>query len=112
MMEEDLERTSAADPYAEMGGYVQRRRGMRLYAKPETPAGQRANRRFVEQRPADPERGHPHGHPRHGAGSRQNVWPVGGGTRTSTPSKRRAGHVGARTGIGPSFARRVVAVWR
>ena len=39
-----------------MGGYVQRRRGMRLYAKPETPAGQRANRRFVEQRPADPEK--------------------------------------------------------
>ena len=48
MMEENLQRTFAADPYEQMGGYVKRCRGLRVYAKLENPAGQRVERLFVD----------------------------------------------------------------
>lgn len=39
MMEENLERTFSADPYAQMGGYVKRCRGVNIYAKIENQKG-------------------------------------------------------------------------
>ena len=47
MLEENLERTFSADPYAQMGGYVKRCRGLELYVKIENPAGHRIDRLFV-----------------------------------------------------------------
>jgi S-sulfosulfanyl-L-cysteine sulfohydrolase len=38
MLEENLERTFAADPFEQMGGYVKRMRGVKLYVKVENPA--------------------------------------------------------------------------
>lgn len=54
MIEENLERTFAADPYDQMGGYVKRCRGLRVYAKLENPAGQRVERLFVGDQPVEP----------------------------------------------------------
>ncbi|MBI0537002.1 bifunctional metallophosphatase/5'-nucleotidase [Roseomonas sp. KE2513] len=56
MMEENLHRTFASDPYEQMGGYVKRCHGLRLYAKLENPAGQRVERLFVDGEEVDPER--------------------------------------------------------
>lgn len=47
MMEENLERTFAPNPYEQMGGYVKRCRGVNIYAKIENPAGHRIERFFV-----------------------------------------------------------------
>lgn len=55
MMEENLERTFAADPYEQMGGYVKRCHGLRLYAKLENPAGQRVEQMFVGDRQVLPD---------------------------------------------------------
>src|SRR3546814_2766490 len=40
MIEENLERTFAADPYDQMGGYIKRMRGVDLAFKAENPKGQ------------------------------------------------------------------------
>lgn len=56
MLEENLERTFSANAYEQMGGYVKRCRGVRLYAKIENPAGSRVDRLFVLGAPVDPER--------------------------------------------------------
>jgi S-sulfosulfanyl-L-cysteine sulfohydrolase len=56
MLEENLERTFAADPFDQMGGYVKRMRGLRLYAKVENPRGHRIDGLFVEDRPVEPDR--------------------------------------------------------
>lgn len=56
MLEENLERTFAADPYAQMGGFVKRLRGLRLYFKAENPAGHRIDRLFAEDALVEPER--------------------------------------------------------
>lgn len=56
MLEESLERTFAGDPYAQMGGYVKRCRGLTLYAKIENPRGSRVDRLFVLGAEVDPER--------------------------------------------------------
>ncbi|MFW6279091.1 MAG: bifunctional metallophosphatase/5'-nucleotidase [Bacillota bacterium] len=48
MMEENLERTFARDPYNQMGGYVKRSRGINLYFKIENPEGQRIEKLFVQ----------------------------------------------------------------
>lgn len=48
MMEENLERTFAADPYRQMGGFVKRCLGVNIYAKIENPAGHRIERFFAE----------------------------------------------------------------
>jgi len=47
MMEENLERTFSGDPYAQMGGYVKRCRGVNIYAKIENPKGHRIEHFFV-----------------------------------------------------------------
>ncbi len=41
MLEGNLERTYAADPYCQMGGYVKRCRGLTMYFKMENPTGHR-----------------------------------------------------------------------
>lgn len=56
MIEANLERTFAADPYAQMGGYVKRMAGIRLYFKAENPRGHRIDRIYAEGEPLDPER--------------------------------------------------------
>ena len=48
MMEENLEHTLAANPYQQMGGYVKRCLGLKLYVKFENPAGSRIQQFFVE----------------------------------------------------------------
>lgn len=51
MLEDNLERTFAADPYKQMGGYVKRMRGLKMYFKAENPSGRRIDRLFAgEQR--------------------------------------------------------------
>ncbi len=47
MLEENLERALAADPYQQMGGYVKRCLGLKLYVKFENPAGSRIQQLFV-----------------------------------------------------------------
>lgn len=47
MLEENLERTFAADPYEQMGGYVKRGLGFTVYFKVENPAGQRIQELYV-----------------------------------------------------------------
>lgn len=47
MLEANLERTFAADPYEQMGGYVKRIRGLKLYFKAENPKGRRIDRLFA-----------------------------------------------------------------
>ena len=56
MLEENLERTFAVDPYRQMGGYVKRCLGLRATIKLENPAGQRLQQLFIGDRPVQPER--------------------------------------------------------
>ena len=55
MLEENLHRTFAADPYEQMGGYLKRSRGLRLLAKIENPRGQRVQALFVGAEPVRPD---------------------------------------------------------
>lgn len=55
MMEENIERTFAADPYAQMGGYVKRCRGLNIYVKLQNPPGHRIDRIFVSGEPVRPD---------------------------------------------------------
>lgn len=55
MLEENLERTFASDPFEQIGGYVKRVRGVRLYVKVENPRGHRIDRLFVADRPVEPD---------------------------------------------------------
>jgi 2',3'-cyclic-nucleotide 2'-phosphodiesterase (5'-nucleotidase family) len=47
MLEENLERTFAHNPYNQMGGYVKRSLGFNAYIKIENPPGQRVQQVFV-----------------------------------------------------------------
>lgn len=47
MLEENLERSLSADPYQQMGGYVKRCFGLKLYVKFEKPSGSRIQQLFV-----------------------------------------------------------------
>ncbi len=47
MLEENLERTFAHDPYDQMGGFVKRGLGLTVHLKIENPPGQRIQRVFV-----------------------------------------------------------------
>lgn len=47
MMKENLERTFSADPFAQMGGYLKRFRGLTIYGKLENPSGNRIERVFT-----------------------------------------------------------------
>lgn len=51
MMEENLERTFAANPYEQMGGYVKRAFGLNLYFKFENPFGERVQELFIGGKP-------------------------------------------------------------
>jgi 2',3'-cyclic-nucleotide 2'-phosphodiesterase (5'-nucleotidase family) len=51
MLEENLERTFACDPYDQMGGYVKRSLGLNAYIKIENPPGQRVQQVFVGDKP-------------------------------------------------------------
>lgn len=53
MMEENLERTFAKDPYEQMGGYVKRAMGINLYFKIENPYGKRIQELFVQGKPVE-----------------------------------------------------------
>ncbi len=59
MLEENLERTFARDPYDQMGGYVKRSLGFNAYIKIENPPGQRVQQVFVGDEPLQPERYYP-----------------------------------------------------
>ena len=54
MLEENLERTFARDPYDQMGGYVKRGLGLNVYIKIENPPGQRVQQVFVGDEPLQP----------------------------------------------------------
>ena len=56
MMEMNLERTFAPDPYDQMGGYVKRCMGLNLYFKIENPEGKRINRLFINGKPYRPDK--------------------------------------------------------
>lgn len=56
LLEENLERTFAPDPFDQMGGYVKRCRGLNLYIKVENPRGRRIDRLFVAGRPVEPDK--------------------------------------------------------
>lgn len=56
MLEENLERTFAADPYEQMGGYVKRALGINLYFKFENPYGERIQELFISGKPVQKEK--------------------------------------------------------
>jgi 2',3'-cyclic-nucleotide 2'-phosphodiesterase (5'-nucleotidase family) len=59
MLEENLERTFACDPYDQMGGYVKRGLGINAYIKIENPAGQRVQQVFAGDDLLQPGRHYP-----------------------------------------------------
>jgi len=56
MIEENLERTFASDPYEQMGGFLKRMRGLRLYFKAENPKGHRIDRLYAGNEAIVPDR--------------------------------------------------------
>lgn len=56
MLEENLERTFAANPFDQMGGYIKRGLGLTVYFKVENPAGQRIQQVFVGNEPLETSR--------------------------------------------------------
>jgi len=54
LLEENLERTFARDPYNQMGGYVKRGLGFNAYIKIENPPGQRVQQVFAGDGPLQP----------------------------------------------------------
>ncbi len=59
MLEENLERTFARNPYDQMGGYVKRSLGLNAYIKIENPPGQRVQKVFVGDEELQPGRYYP-----------------------------------------------------
>jgi 2',3'-cyclic-nucleotide 2'-phosphodiesterase (5'-nucleotidase family) len=59
MLEENLERTFARDPYDQMGGYVKRGLGFNAYIKIENPPGRRVQQIFVGNERLQPGRHYP-----------------------------------------------------
>ncbi len=59
MLEQNLERALAADPYQQMGGYVKRCLGLTLYVKFENPPGARIQQLFVGAEELDREATYP-----------------------------------------------------
>lgn len=55
MLEENLERTFAPDPYEQMGGYVKRCLGLNLYFKMENHRGHRIQELFIRGKRVDPD---------------------------------------------------------
>ncbi len=52
LIEQNLERTFAADPFAQMGGYVKRAHGLKAYIKLENPPGERVQALYIGSRRA------------------------------------------------------------
>lgn len=52
MLEENLERTFASNPYEQMGGYIKRLRGIHLVFKAENDRGRRIDRLYIDGAPA------------------------------------------------------------
>lgn len=55
MLEENLERTFAADPFGQMGGYLKRFRGLAVFGKIENPEGHRIETILTGSGPLRPE---------------------------------------------------------
>ena len=53
LLEDNLESTFSAQPFKQMGGYIKRTSGLRIYFKLENPYGQRLQRIFVGQEELD-----------------------------------------------------------
>ncbi|MFN3362373.1 MAG: bifunctional metallophosphatase/5'-nucleotidase [Allorhizobium sp.] len=53
LMEDNVQRTFASDPFEQMGGYLKRFRGMTIYGKLENPPGERIEHIFVGHDPID-----------------------------------------------------------
>ncbi|MCM3568118.1 bifunctional UDP-sugar hydrolase/5'-nucleotidase [Neobacillus mesonae] len=53
MLEENLERTFAGNPYHQMGGYMKRCFGLRMFIKIENPAGTRIQQLFINDQLVD-----------------------------------------------------------
>ncbi|HSK68104.1 MAG TPA: 5'-nucleotidase C-terminal domain-containing protein, partial [Candidatus Limnocylindria bacterium] len=56
MLEENLESTFACDPLKQMGGYIKRSAGLKVYFKMENPPGQRVQKVFAGDEEVDPEK--------------------------------------------------------
>lgn len=56
MLEENLEHTFSGDPYKQMGGYLKRCLGLKIYIKIENPKGMRIQDVYVGGRPLDEKR--------------------------------------------------------
>ncbi len=56
MIEDNLQNTYAEDPYKQMGGYVKRTLGLKVYMKIENPAELRVQQIFVGDAPLDKEK--------------------------------------------------------
>ena len=56
LLEHNLESTYSSDPFQQMGGYVKRALGLKVYFKMENPAGSRVQQAFVGSQPLDPAR--------------------------------------------------------
>ena len=54
MLEENLESTFSTQPFQQMGGYIKRCAGLRIYFKLENPYGQRIQRVFAGDKEVDP----------------------------------------------------------
>jgi 2',3'-cyclic-nucleotide 2'-phosphodiesterase (5'-nucleotidase family) len=59
LLEANLGSTFARNPYDQMGGYVKRMVGVKLYAKIENPKGERIQALFVQDEPVQPDRIYP-----------------------------------------------------
>ena len=54
MLEDNLESTFSAQPFKQMGGYIKRNTGLRIYFKLENPYGQRIQKVFAGEEEIDP----------------------------------------------------------
>ena len=54
MLEDNLESTFSTEPFRQMGGYIKRVSGLKVYFKLENPYGQRVQRVFAGKDEVDP----------------------------------------------------------
>ncbi len=56
LLEDNLESTFSTEPFKQMGGYIKRNAGLKVYFKPENPYGHRIQRIFAGEEVLDPEK--------------------------------------------------------
>lgn len=56
MLEDNLESTFSSEPFKQMGGYIKRNAGLRVYFKLENPYGQRIQKVFAGKEEIDPKK--------------------------------------------------------